>query len=648
MPLIILRESLLRHVRMDHWFVLGRFLNDDGRGAVFLRGKERDMGSHKMKGWVVVLLAFALVASACAADDDTVDTTAPAPAPTTTAVMDDGGDEAPAPTTTTTAVMDDGGDEAPAPTTTTTAVMDDDSTTETTAASTDGDGVTLDTLNIHVGEFATLNPFLSSGIGRGTVTAVIYQPLVFIGPDNTVHGGAAESWEISGDGLTITFHLRDDLIWSDGEPFTSEDVLWSISKYLTADLSLWANRIGGVLGQGEGDVPAGLSAPDDHTFVVQLAGSNPPWLSILAAQGFVISMLPEHVLGGMSNEELATTEYFNEAPVTLGPYKFVRWERDQFVELEADPNWPAPVAFDRVRFSLLQTDVATAQLETEDLHLSTQIAPLDVARLQALDNVVIQTVTGVWPEVLQFFVDQPELADPRVRQAMAYALDLEGLCREVLVGYCTVTRDQVRLLAPAWAIPTEGMIVYEYNPDRARELLAEAGWDSGTKLTLLNIGGQDRIRNTESVIIQANFAAVGISLNVLATDVGTLLDIGRNADRRGEIHMFLNRGAHFSADPNQVSPYNSCHTHYPNGANLSWFCRDDLDALWERGLQVASPEERAPIYHEAFRILNADIDSLNLYWPETIVAHASALRGVQPVGQPEHVTWNIADWTWGG
>ncbi len=606
------------------------------------------MALQKMRGWVVVLLAFALVASACAADDDTVETTAAAPV-TTAPPADDSG-EAPAPETTAAAMDDDDGEEAPEsePTTTTAAAMEEEETTETTAASVEPAMDAPDTLNIHVGEFATLNPFLSSGIGRGTVTAVIYQPLVFIGPDNTVHGGAAESWEISADGLTITFHLRDDLVWSDGEPFTSEDVLWSMSKYLTADLSLWANRIGGVLGQGEGDVPAGLSAPDDHTFVVQLAGSNPPWLSILAAQGFVISMLPEHILRGMSNEELATTEYFNDTPVTLGPYKFGRWERDQYVELEADPNWPAPVAFDRVRFSLLQTDVATAQLETEDLHLSAQVAPLDVARLQALDNVMIQTTTGVWPEVLQFFVDQPELADPRIRQAMAYALDLEGLCREVLVGYCTVTRDQVRLLAPAWAIPTEGMIIYEYNPDRARELLAEAGWDSSTKLTLLNIGGQDRIRNTESVIIQANFAAVGISLDVLATDVGTLLDIGRNADRRGEIHMFLNRGAHFAADPNQVSPYNSCHTHYPNGANLSWFCREDLDALWEQGLQVASPEERAPIYHDAFRILNADIDSLNLYWPETIVAHSSSLTGVDPVGQPEHVTWNIADWNWGG
>lgn len=576
------------------------------------------MKNLNFRKWAGLLLALTMVVAACSGETGD----------TTTTAGGDGG------STTTSAGGGGGGD----------------ATTTTSGGGGDGgSGDAPETLNIQVGEFSTLNPFLSSGIGRGTVTAAIYQPLVFLDPANEVRGGAAESWEISDDGLTITFNLRQDLVWSDGEPFTSEDVLWTMSKMLTPELSQWANRIGGVLGQGEGDVPEGLTAPDDYTFVVQLAGSNPPWLSILAAQGFVISMLPEHILGGMTNEELATSEYFNEEPVTLGPYKFVRWERDQFVELEADPNWPTPPAFEHVTMSLLQTDVATAQLETGDLHLTAQVAPIDVARLEGLDNVEIQTVTGVWPEVLQFFVDTPALQDPRVRQAMAFALDLEGLCSEVLAGYCAVTRDQVRLLAPDWAIPDDVPIQYEYNPERAMELLEEANWDPATRLTMVNIGGDDRVRSTESVIIQANFAAVGIGLDILSTDVGTLLEIGgRDPARRSEAAMFINRGAHFAADPNQVSPYNSCDTFFPNGANLSFFCRDDLDALWAEGLTVASPEERAPIYHEAFSILNEDIDSLILYWPETIVAQSTGLAGVDPVGQPEHVTWNIGDWTWEG
>ena len=116
-------------------------------------------------------------------------------------------------------------------------------------------------LNVQIGEFATLNPFLSSGIGRGSVNAAIYMPLVFLGADNTIQPGVASAWEQSEDGLTYTFTIRDDLVWSDGEPLDSGDVLWSFSKYLDADLSQWASRIGGVAGQGEAEVPSGLSAP---------------------------------------------------------------------------------------------------------------------------------------------------------------------------------------------------------------------------------------------------------------------------------------------------------------------------------------------------------------------------------------------------
>jgi peptide/nickel transport system substrate-binding protein len=574
-----------------------------------------------MKRWLIVLFVLAMVAAAC--DSSGSDETTTSSAPTTTAAPGDG--------STTTA--------APQPTTTAT----------TTPPATAPPGTPIpDTLNVHVAEFVTLNPFLSSGIGRATVTGIIYQPLVFLGPDSAVTGAAATSWEVSDDGLTWTFNLRDDLFWSDGEQFDSADVLFSMARYLNSDLSLWAGRIGGVLGQGEGDVPAGLAAPDPSTFEVTLAGPNASWLTILAAQGHIISMLPEHILGGMTVDELSTTEYFNETPVTMGPYTMVRWERDQFVELARDPLWPTPPAFNNVRLSFLQSDVASAQLETGDLHVSAQVAPLEASRLRDLDNLNVASTPGVWPEVLQFSVDDPLLQDPRVRQAMIYALDLDGICQEVLLGFCKVTWNQVRLLSPAWAIPDD-ITVYEYNPDKARELLAEAGWDESNRITLMNIGGQDRVRSTEAIIIQAAFQAVGIQTDILSTDVGTLLDVGgRQEGRRDEFQMFINRGAHFTADPSQVSPYNSCDRFYPNGANLSWYCNPDLDALWAAGLEAVTPEDRAPIYHDAFRILNEDPDVVVMNWPDVIVASNTGISGVQPLGQQELITWNIGEWTWNG
>jgi len=502
-----------------------------------------------------------------------------------------------------------------------------------------------DVLNVQIGEFATLNPFLSSGIGRGSVNAAIYMPLVFLGADNTIQPAAATAWEQSADGLTYTFTLRDDLTWSDGEPFDSSDVLWSFSKYLNADVSQWASRIGGVVGQGEGDVPSGLTAPDPTTFVVTLASLNPSWLSALAAQGHIIAMLPEHALSAMTDEELTETDYWSTAPVTLGPYKFGSWEQDQYVELVRNDEWPTPAAFPTVRLVQLQSEAAAAQLETGELHVSTLIPPLEVPRLDALDTLAVETTPGVYAEVLQF--NDSTLSDPRIRQAMVYALDLDGICEEVLAGYCDVMWNQVRLRSPEWAIPTDGLIEYEYNPERAIELLEEAGWDGSQRLTLVNAGGQDRIRSTEAIIIQASFEAVGIGVDISTMDVASFLELA-GSDDRSTWNMFINRGANFAADPNQVAPYNSCSTFYPGGANLGWYCRPELDELWAAGLESPDPEVRAPIYHEAFQLLNADIDNLQLYWPETIVVHDINVGGVASLGSGEFLTWNLGSWTWEG
>ena len=199
---------------------------------------------------VASIVAVCLVMAACSDDDDATSTSA------ATSEVDDGA------TDTTTA---------------------GDSVTDATEPAPDGEGTAgegteveapaadvPETLNIQVSEFATLNPFLSSGVGRGTVNAVMYQPLVYLDSENTIQGAAAESWEISPDGLTITFTLEQGLVWSDGEPFNADDVVWSLQKYMTSTVSTWATRIGGVVGQDDGTF-GGIQKVDDFT------GRRSPW-----------------------------------------------------------------------------------------------------------------------------------------------------------------------------------------------------------------------------------------------------------------------------------------------------------------------------------------------------------------------------------
>ena len=246
-------------------------------------------------------------------------------------------------------------------------------------------------------------------------------------------------------------------------------------------------------------------------------------------------MLPEHVLSSMTDEELTTTEYFNTEPVTLGPYKFIEWRKDEYVAFERNDDWATPATFPKLQLKFLQSDVAAAQLETGDLVASSSIAPLDAKRLAELDSVDVSNSPGVYPEVLQFAVDNPVLQNPLVRQAMMYSIDLDAICEEVMLNYCSVHWNQVRLLAPEWAIPTEGLEPYEYNPDKAKELLAEAGWNPDQKIIIHNIGGADRVRSTEALIIQASFQAVGIKADIVSTDSATFLAMAKDPAQRARL-----------------------------------------------------------------------------------------------------------------
>jgi ABC-type transport system substrate-binding protein len=504
-----------------------------------------------------------------------------------------------------------------------------------------------ETLNIQVSEFATLNPFKSSGVGRGTVNAVMYLPLVYLDETNTVVGAAAESFKVSADGLTTTFKLKQGLQWSDGEKFDADDVVWSLKKYLTGSLSTWASRHCCVVGQADGTF-GGIKKVDDYTVDVTLEKLDPTWLVVLAAQSWIVSMLPEHALSKFSDTELGTTNYFETKPLTLGAYKFVEWKKDEYVLFERNEKWPKQPAFAKVKLKFLQSDVAAAQLETGELAASSSVAPIDAKRLTSKPSIALAQSPGVYPEVLQFAVDNPALKDPRIRQAMIYALDLDAICKEVMLGYCAVQWNQVRLRAPKWAIPTEGLEPYKYDPAKAKKLLADAGWKADQKVTIINTGGADRVRSTESLIIQASFAAVGIKAEILSTDTATLLNYAKEPSQRGAFFMFINRGAHFAADPNQVSPYTRCSTFYPKGANLSFYCDPELDALWDKGLTSTDPAVRGPIYQQAFKKISANPDVVNLYWPDALLVFNKSLKGIKGLGQPEWFTWNLADWKWEG
>ncbi|MEV4896719.1 ABC transporter substrate-binding protein, partial [Nonomuraea sp. NPDC055795] len=258
------------------------------------------------------------------------------------------------------------------------------------------------------------------------VMQLVYDNLLTVNDRYEYEPRLAERWDVTP--RKVVFHLRKGLKWSDGTPFSSKDVLFTYK--LLADAKLGSAMAGKLAG-------AVFEAPDADTFVINLAKPNVGFLSLLAGPfGFV---LPEHVLGSVPAAQLTGHAFFNKPTAGMGPYTFVQYKTDQYVELAANPNYRKPVSIPKIFLKPVSSDVATAQLGTGEMDL-VQISPTDLRAVGALKGV---TVAGrPSPGFLRMAVDQTDrrFADPRVRQAMLHAIDgIPGTWSTSATGALTVT-----------------------------------------------------------------------------------------------------------------------------------------------------------------------------------------------------------------
>lgn len=496
-------------------------------------------------------------------------------------------------------------------------------------------------------EPSNLVPYEPHG-GKTHIFNAMLMPLVSTDDQSEIYAPALDSWEVSDDARTVTFSLRPDVQWSDGTPMTSADVVMTLTQFLDPAISPSAPALAGVVGaeefaSGQAEEISGLSAPDDRTVVVELAEPNVAWLgNLAAAEGIVI--LPSQVLADVPHEELANHDYFKTFPVTSGPYTFTEWATGQHVELERNDNWSlGDAGFERVFIKFVGADVATAQLETREIQYNLAVDPADTERIGALEGIELESVPTVAPMSWNLMFYGP-LLDRRVRQAMVYAIDREQICESVAQGNCTVPLTNIPQIGPDWAIPADGMIEYRYDPDRARELLDEAGWDPGTQLTFLNWYDPNSPSYRALTVAQDNMAAVGINWTMENVDLATLFQ--RIEEDPESFNGFPGEGGNYAVDPSVLSVGYSCAAHFPNGGNTTHYCNEELDAMLQSGQVETDPDRRAAIYQDALRLMNEEAPSIYLQVEHLTAARDSCLQGVKSHSTYGGQYWNIGEWHW--
>lgn len=495
-------------------------------------------------------------------------------------------------------------------------------------------------VNVHLYQEPTpdFGPIAPVSGGDYVPSTLMFDSLMTWDENNELVPRLAEEYSVSDDGTTFTFKLRDDLKWSDGEPLTADDLVFTYNVVANpASGAATAPNYAAVAGvkelaEGTADSASGFSAPDDQTFVVEASEPNVGLLTIIGTT----LVIPEHVLGDVPIDKIAKNEYFSSPTATSGPFKFASYKTDQYVELDANENYYRDVSVDKVYLKTVTQDVATAQLGTDELDI-VQISSTDLKSVEDMDGVATTTAKDPGFSRIAVNIGQPRFQDPRVRRAMLYAIDRQGIVDTVLSGHGKVVNTPFKDDAVSDQLET-----YEYDPQKAKKLLADAGWDSSKPVRLSYVPGT-RDRDTTATIVQDNLAAVGIKVKLDPTTPADNL-ANLTSDDPNDMDMTLYAGGNYS-DPANVAPITSCATRQPQGANNGRFCDQDLDRIMAKANTITDEGQRMELYRQASEIENEMVSQIWLYETELLWAYNERVKNFVPGGDLSRSSlWNAPEW----
>lgn len=460
---------------------------------------------------------------------------------------------------------------------------------------------------------------------------------------------SVENGGISEDGLTLTFRLRDDIVWSDGTPVTSNDFVFTYNMYMDP-----ANTVNSTYPY---DVVESIENPDPQTVIVNFAEPFAPWLSWMWH-----NILPAHVLQPVFDEAgtLDEAEWNFTPTVGVGPYRFEEWESGSFARFVRNENWHGESPkIDEIFFRFVPDDASqVAALQNGEGDLGTFIAYSDVPALQDAGINIVTQPSG-YNEGWFFFIGDelipghPALQDVRVRQAIAMALDRDTLNQDLLLG---LTQTPVSYWDSLAAYVSPDIEPYQYDPEQANALLDEAGWvdtnsdgvrdKDGVELVLVHGTTTRETRQDAQAVAQQQLADVGIQLDIQSFD-STLFFASYGSDGptyNGDLDIMQWSDSTSYPDPDWY--YWLCSEiptdDYPDGGNAQRICDEELDALFQQQIAQSNPDERRDTFHQITQLMHDNVYWLGLWQDPDVWAVGPRLQNVRFAGPTP--LFSIAEW----
>ncbi len=460
---------------------------------------------------------------------------------------------------------------------------------------------------------------------------------------------------ISEDGLTIKVPINPQAKWSDGTPVTAHDFVF------TYDMILNEKNVGVHSTWPYDTYVAGVTAENDKTLVIQFSEPFAPWASTMF--GFV---LPKHILEPVFKAEgtIDNAEWNRNPTVVNGPFVLKQWESGSHLVFEANPNyWRGRPKIDQINIRIVPDDESQmAAIKTGDTDIGVFLSYSDIPDIQKLDNVHYVTVLSGYNESWFFNLNtdetaadngHPALQDVRVRQAIAYAVDFDEICKTLLYGgtYPPLTKWEETPYQYPDANP------YKYNPEKAKQLLDEAGWvDSngngtrdkdGVELVLRYSTTEGRaIREQTQVVAQQYLADVGIGIEILNYPSKILWNSygedGPIATGQFDIAQWSDRSNFPDPSESQWLCSEIPSDESPDGTNWFGICDPELDELVRAQEREVDFDARVKLFHEIGRIINEKVYWIGVWHDNDVWTLNNRLLNVRLSGADPF--WNAYEW----
>lgn len=473
------------------------------------------------------------------------------------------------------------------------------------------------------GDYTRINPAMDE---HGEINILLFNGLTAHDGGNQVVSGLAKDWTFDEDTCTYTFHLEENVKWHDGEPFTAEDVKFTIEAIMDPEN-------GSENAPNYEDVEE-ISILDEHTISFRLAAPNVAFLDYMT-----MAILPKHLLEG---EDMQASAFFR-APVGTGPYKLAGWDEGQAITLERNADYFKGAAqIEKIVFKIVPDDNAKAlQMQSGELTLA-HLTPKDTENFLGKEGYdVYEMKTSDYRGILFNFQNPYWTENRDLIPAVCCAIDRQAILDAVVLGrgvtaYGPLQRNIYN---------NEDVERYDYDPSRARSILEDAGCVMGENgfyerngqevSFVISVGAGDQVRLDMAQAAAQQLREVGVNCTV---------EVPAKVDWGGQMAYLIGWGSPFDADDHTYKVFGT-----GKGANYSGYSNPQVDRYLTEARQSDDPAVRKEAYANFQTALAEDPAFAFICYVDADYVASAALKGITPGTVLGHhgvgIFWNVTEWT---